>query len=414
MFSAETLQRKNASGEKFVINSCYRNPFTEASAGPYFVGRESQIQTFTINLNGLKAKNPNHLYLAGLHGTGKTSFLFKIIEIAKEGGFLGVISTLDADRSARDHISTILRAILKELHNLTRQETPFLEDWDKGKDSRLFYHPRSEQLETDSVRQDFETIANYMATAKVYGAIVCIDEGQRINPLSLSALKNSLQGISNYLIVLSLRLQEASGGLVKAGQVFLEGKARKAELDFGASRFFVDGIGLGPFDSNQEASECILKRLQGNIIQFSQDVIDVINRLSERIPREMISLASKVYLNAAKCNVHNVKKDFFDDVFKKEFRSEVEESMTLCGSISQGDQQALKGLAMLHESCDPEKLATFMYPLIPDDTKPILIRGIQGSLERVCLRSGMCIVRDDCFEIINPIFAYALELILTN
>lgn len=395
-----------------MAKSPYVNPFTEASAGPYFVGRESQIQTLSINLNGLKAKNPNHLYVVGLHGAGKTSFLQKAIEIAEEEGFLGVIPILDADRLAKDHISTILRAIVKGLHSHMGEGLPILEDWDKGKESRHFFHPHSDQLETDSVRQDFENIENYMETAKVDGVLVCIDEGQRIHPLALSALKNSLQGLSKYLIVLSLRLTVAAGGLVKAGQVFLEEKAREAELDFGASRFFVDGIGMGPFESNQEASQCICKRLQGNIIQFSEETIDLISRLSELIPREMISLASKIYHNAAINKMHHVEKDFFDDVFRKEFLSEVEESKTFCSKISSGDQNTLKGLAMIRKPCNPEELSAFMYPFLPEDAKSIVISGIQGTLERICRKTGICLKKDDCYEIINPIFAYALELAL--
>ena len=109
-----------------MAKSPYVNPFTEASAGPYFVGRESQIQTLSINLNGLKAKNPNHLYVVGLHGAGKTSFLQKAIEIAEEEGFLGVIPILDADRLAKDHISTILRAIVKGLHSHMGEGLPIL------------------------------------------------------------------------------------------------------------------------------------------------------------------------------------------------------------------------------------------------------------------------------------------------
>ena len=169
---------------------------------------------------------------------------------------------------------------------------------------------------------------------------------------------------------------------------------------------------MGPFESNQEASQCICKRLQGNIIQFSEETIDLISRLSELIPREMISLASKIYHNAAINKMHHVEKDFFDDVFRKEFLSEVEESKTFCSKISSGDQNTLKGLAMIRKPCNPEELSAFMYPFLPEDAKSIVISGIQGTLERICRKTGICLKKDDCYEIINPIFAYALELAL--
>ena len=64
----------NTVKSRIVDASLFKNPFTETKAGKYFVGREEEIDQFKYYLNGLRSGNPNHFYVAGVHGTGKTFF----------------------------------------------------------------------------------------------------------------------------------------------------------------------------------------------------------------------------------------------------------------------------------------------------------------------------------------------------
>ncbi|MBI3661346.1 ATP-binding protein [Candidatus Acetothermia bacterium] len=148
------------------------NPFTEAAAGKYFVGRDEQIEQFKRHLTGLRQNQPSHLYVAGVHGTGKTSFLQKLSSIASHQEFISLMFNLDPDVPDRDHLSTIMRAILVGLESkshVQRSQHQFLQDWDSGKNSKLFYHPRTDKLESNIIRQDFELMIKIMAEKQIKG-----------------------------------------------------------------------------------------------------------------------------------------------------------------------------------------------------------------------------------------------------
>jgi signal recognition particle GTPase len=66
-------------------------PFNEqTAAGDFFVGREDRIKQFENYLAGLKNKNPNHMYVVGVNGTAKTSYLQKLSDIASKENLLTI------------------------------------------------------------------------------------------------------------------------------------------------------------------------------------------------------------------------------------------------------------------------------------------------------------------------------------
>ena len=86
------------------------NPFSENTAGKYFVGRDEQLLKFKKLISGLLQGSPTHLYVTGVHGTGKTSYLAKLGEVAADYGVLSALTTLDGARPARHHIKLIKRS----------------------------------------------------------------------------------------------------------------------------------------------------------------------------------------------------------------------------------------------------------------------------------------------------------------
>ena len=144
----------------------------------------------------------------------------------------------------------------------------------------------------------FERIRKMLNDAKIKACVVCIDEGQRIHPITLSALKNALQSVkSGYMIVLSLLNDPDVPGVIgdvdneKAGREILNELASRSG-DPGASRFFQNTTPLGLFDTQKEAEKCIKRRLENNIIQFTQPAIELIVSIMRRHPRKMIILNS--------------------------------------------------------------------------------------------------------------------------
>lgn len=388
------------------------NPFNESAAGEYFVGRENQIQQFKLSLNGLRQANPGHTYIAGVHGTGKTSYLAKLVEIATQEGFLAVLPTLDPNVLAREHISTIIASIIEGIDRVRGGEPTLKNDWDKGKDSALFRHPRVDGVENNRMRQDFEMLGNVMKDSHVPGVVVCVDEGQRIDPRALSALKNALQFLSSFLIVISLRLISDTSGAVQSGRSMLDTKAQEAEGDFGASRFYVNGLAIGPFETDNEVSDCIVRRLSKNEIQFDKEVIDHIAEITGRTPRDIIRLSHEAYNMAVERQVNIVNLELLNETFRKKYHIELREGLSLANSISEQGRSALRGLLKVGGKANAIAIANYLHPDATELTRSYLINGIQGDLERICGLSSYCIKSNDYFEVPNPIYAYALRLAL--
>lgn len=389
------------------------NPFTENTAGEYFVGRESALLQFSISLNGLAEKRPSHIYVAGVHGTGKTSFLQKLSEISREKGFLGVVLTLDERHRGYDHVAKLLRAIIAGVDDriqTTGTVRKFLSaDWEKGKESSIFYHPRADQIESDYVHRDLLKLRSLMHDSGIAGAVICIDEGQRITPDALSSLKNALQGIDTFLIVISLRLVQDSGGAVGAGRALLDEKAREAEGDFGASRFFLHGVPMGAFETESEAAECIRRRLEGNAISFDDDVIGAICKITGRIPREVISFSSQLYSKVVDAEKSVADMILLRDAFAAINRADFRQAQALWSSTAALEKEVIKSLLSFS---GPASLDDIMRQFgdIPDVARDAVVTGVAGALDRLQKNMPFCQITEAGFEIRSPAYRYALEL----
>ena len=394
------------------------NPFTETLVSEYFVGREDQLRVFRTNLNGLRQKVPSHVFVAGLEGTGKSWYLAKLAEIAQSEDFLAPPpESLDPKSfGARAHISTILRSLIGAVENHSKDHSlSIVADWDKGKDSRLFQHPRADDLNTARINQDFETLARIMKEEKIPGAVVCVDEGQRIHGLALSALKNALQRLNSFLIVLSLRIVSDENGAVAAGRDLLNDRAAtEAEGDMGASRFFVNGVPLGPFDTDEEADRCIEKRLVDNVITFDGDVVRRIGRINDRVPKSMIRFAHRIYNDALGDGSKVVDVGLLNKAFRRsdDYRTKVADALMLIENSSENVRAPLRGLLELRQPATAATIAGKLYPRAESEMLEILSASFKSALDRVCSDVGYCTKSEDRYDIPDPVYAYALELAL--
>ena len=228
------------------------NPFdVEYPSGRFFVGRERQLTQLRELLKSLSERSPSNLFIVGKGGSGKTSYLEKIVQEAQAKGMLAFKCTLNPGQSAEDNINTIMRALLHKFEVISKQ-TGFENDWIQKKN----FHTPQFGLSVEDLAEDFSYICRLLNDAKIASCVICIDEGQRISALTLSHLKNSLQSASKcFMVVLSL-LNETSHPDEIEGRLMLDQLAKDIR-DPGASRFFQNASSIGAFDSQKEAEDCI-------------------------------------------------------------------------------------------------------------------------------------------------------------
>lgn len=398
---------------------CLFNPFSETTSpdfiSRYFVGRENYLRRFRRRIEGLKAHTPNHFYIAGVHGTGKTTFLAKLKDLSMGEDCIAVLPTPDEGPDPRKQMSTVLRSIVQALNDAIEKEkgsSNLVNTWDLGAGQNLFLHPRGDVLETDAVLHDLQILAKMQAEAHAHGIVICIDEGQRLQARVLSALKNTLQHLSSYLVVISLRLDFETDDPVQAGRVMLDQMAQQAEKDHGASRFYVNGISMGPFDGDSEAFNCVEKRLEGNAIQFDQKVIELIARISGRMPRSIIEESSRTYELALAKQVDRVTPQLFKEAFRAHHKAEVLEAANLCAAISDAGKRALTGLLKIGSMAKPETIASFLYPGVGPELLNASATGIKLELDRIIQKTNFVVAANEAFLVSNPVRAYALDLAL--
>jgi hypothetical protein len=276
----------------------------------------------------------------------------------------------------------------------------------------MFQHPRTELVESDRVRKDFETLQRLMSEAGIPGAVICVDEGQRVDPRALSALKNSLQQMTAYVVVLSLRIVVATGGISAAGRSLLDEKAREAEGDFGASRFFGTGIQIGSFDSDKEVVDCVERRLSGNAVTFEREIIDQVGWISGRVPGDVIEMCLHVYNLAVERQDNQAGFSTLNEAFRKHFIADMREAMALTDDVSDSARNALRGLLELRKPSTAAEIAAHLFPDVPNPQRSYLVDGIRGDLDRICKRSSLCRVGDGQYSILRRTHGYALELTL--
>jgi hypothetical protein len=283
-----------------------------------------------------------------------------------------------------------------------------------GANSKLFLHPRRTTIVNDELRQDFHTLEKYVRAANRSGVVICIDEGQRIEPPALSGLKNALQALGSYLVVLSLRISSDTRGAVKEGRSLLEERASAAEGDIGAARFFVTGAAMGPFGNDDEVMLFFDKRMAAKSIKFSMAVATQIGVISDRVPRKMVNFAAELYNRALSHQVQDVDMTLFDECFRDYFADEMKQVIDLCTDASEDTATTLKTLSVFGQPAAAKDIVDHCFPTCSTDMKPLVTNSVQGQLDRLCLSSTFILKAEDRYCLASNVHRYALKLALSR
>ncbi|MGE5282453.1 MAG: ATP-binding protein [Chloroflexota bacterium] len=390
------------------------NPFSEQTAGEYFVGREEEFKQFQANLDGLASGIANHAFVAGLHGAGKTSYLDQLVTIAGKQGFVSVLTNVTEQVTGLANVQSILRAIADAVEDWAQPDHQVKTgtDWAKGKDSTLFRQVKLDVLEADQVRRDLSQLWSIASEAEARGIVVCIDEGQWLQSDALSALKVALEAQTHIVCVLSLRLPAAEDGLRKAGRVRLEEMAMKAGGDIGASRLYTTEIAMGPFTDDLEAKRCIDRRLLDNAISFDDELSREVINLAARVPRDIILYAQKVYARADEAGLTQADASLLDDVVRDYHAAEVAQAARLVENLARSARSLLKVLIECDGCATDRQLAQRIQAGSDPDTLSTVSEGINSQLSKVCERFPGLLASEDTFQVASRSHFFALRIAL--
>ncbi|MCL8015149.1 ATP-binding protein [Streptomyces sp. AS02] len=387
------------------------NPFHEGAAGEYFVGREQQLDKFERSLDALRQSEPSHIFVAGVNGRGKTSYLAKLVEMSRRhSDVLAVSVSLDAGVAALQQITSMFERVVREVDAALRESVQvdrLMPEWQKS-DGSPFRLPSADRLQNEHIRHDLSYLSDVAAEQGFRHVVICVDEGERIEPFALSALKSALLQFNRFLVVLSIRLIEDQGDPVGAARRKLEEIAAAADGDLGAARLFVTGVGLQPFDLAQ-ARKCVIRRLQNRTIGFDEGVIDLISRVAEGRPDRIIEYAHDVYDGAAEEKAQKATLAHFRTVFTQRHRLEVSEASSLRMQLTETERRMMYELACQNSPMSPSGLAEKMYPNTPQSTLEPLIESIKSALDKMCA-SPFCAMSNFKYATPDPVHRYALEI----
>lgn len=387
------------------------NPFNEGAAGKYFVGRDDELKRFTRALTALRGAEATHLFVAGVNGRGKTSYLEKLVEIARQEGMFAVRVSLDPGVSAHQQILAMFDSLVDRADDVLEEKLgtrPLTMQW-SAREGSPFRLPRSERLQNGHVLRDLAHVAR-VVTGPETGyrhLVICVDEGERVEPYALSALKNALLELKQYLVVLSVRLPEDLGDPVRTGKLKLEEIATAAGRDLGAARIFGNGVGLGSFTGAQ-ARACVTRRLEDNAIQFEDEVTDLVARVSRYLPYQIVSYAREVYDRTEAAGARTATTGIFREVFTGMHRLELDEAKALAAQSTSADRRKLRELARQDVPLTPMELARKLHPETSEDVLESVADSFRGLLDR--MGDTLCTQEEGRYWVRDPVRRYALEI----
>ncbi len=404
------------------------NPFNEQIPGKFFVGREAELQHVATVLAGLENRSPSHTFVAGVHGTGKTAFLSRLVEMAQAKDFVGIRMTLPSPSNEGKELdpldvikkvqATLIEGVQDYLHRQDENPPDLLTDWNKRDGSTLFRLTKLGTLDSDALLVDLRLLIGIIRDKGAKGILVCIDEAQRLPPSALSTLKNALQQQDGVLLMLAVRILSSEGSPNKIGRVLLESLSERAEGDIGASRLLGSGISMGPFATDDEALRCITERLKDGPIDFDPGVSRAIVQLADRVPSEIIRYAAPVWdrANAGRENAatvgQKVRADgaMLEHVVKQEHDVEVQQAQLAIAQLSGLKRSVLRALITLDGSATAQELAERMDN--GEGRLDVMSRAILAELEDLSAVPIGLTNSEGTFAIASPVNRAALRIAL--
>lgn len=331
----------------------FERPITDPKL---FFGRKEELREIKMLLERAKKKRYQHIMIIGKRSIGKSSLLNRVVELSNKLGYITIKLPLDesAVKDPLDFFKTLYSMILDEMENKNIKigfKERFLNAIEgleiKGEIplgfAKLYVQRKKSKVERKEVpyyilKKDFQYLFE-LVKDKTSSIVICIDEGDilTLNKELLQLIRNIFQEIEGYNLVLAGtdRLVE------KISDVFSP-----------IPRLFYK-INLGPFRTEEEAEEAIIKPLENlrksvNLPLYppSSEVVEDIAKFSSYNPYEINLICYYAFEESVKKGKHSM--ELSPEVFEriKNQKRELTEYERQFYLLKKDEQDFLKDLVL--------------------------------------------------------------------
>lgn len=388
------------------MSSNIGNPFESTQpARQYFVGRSSELSALNGYLETVSNGGATNLYIVGGGGDGKTSFLYKIKEAASNKSLITALVTISDGMEPDDVIYQLIEKALDEIAKVYKRNE-YYDDFQLKASSTLFRTPVlrvSNKLITPSdLERDLEFLLRTAHQLGARGIVFCLDEGQRLKHIKGGALfaviRAAIQAVGHgYMIVLAA-LEDIIPSI--------------AEGYTGIDRFFPNVMTLGAFENVNVAVAAINTRLHEKPVIFPQEVSELIAKISELRPKNIIDICHDLYAVALASSTQEVSQEMIHGVVYQRYSDVVKSILKQLGELRPNDQTTLRKIMHLGDTFTARDVAQ-MYCQTHDEDCISKMEVIVFQDLRLLIEKGICISdgdqKQENYRISGSLVAYVIE-----
>ena len=354
------------------------------------------------------------MHISGIFGTGKSTLIWKGLELAAERQICAQRIEVRAARatvSSLGQLQTMIKDLLSRLAEAQpegelKQWSALESDWRAGLSARQFKFCAASELDPEAFGHDLRLISKTATSLGYNGLAIFIDEAQLFRKDALLAVKSALAASSGILATVSTGIYRDAPTIEAAA------KAHFTQIaDDSLNRLFSTIIPLGVFQGN-EAKLCITTRLEldGADLTFDDDVIDDIPHITGGLPFEVIELSRELYELAEERGVQAAGPDLLLTACRTTYPIEWTEVAALLDSTSPAEAEALCALGRApHLGSVAELVRRTRSGATTNEVESDTVQWT-GMLKRFAERHPeWCEVVGDDVYLIKPIVAYLLR-----
>jgi hypothetical protein len=382
------------------------NPFESTQpARSFFVGRSNEVAELQGYLDTVQAGGSTNLFVLGAGGSGKTSFLHKVLEEAASRSLVAALITINSGMESDQIIFQLIEAQLDAIRKLYNKKE-YVDDFHRGAESSFqvaVAHSGGRAITSRDVEKDLEFLQGVAERLELHGFVLCLDEGHWLKEIQgggpLGILRGAIQTVGSGFMIVLASLEDIIPGIAAGAP--------------GVDRFFPNRIDLGPFEDSNVAIAAIEKRLDARPVSFLPGLSARIAQISNRNPKEIVDICKGIYARALRAHDKQGTSDMLREVVYQQYAPRVTEVIEALALLGRRYQPTMKSLLQNRSGATIRDLVLLQSHSQDED----LFMRVEHSLRQelpVLIEKRLCTVTPldgaDGYTILDELTAFILSI----